>query len=208
MPGNGENTTNAKGSMLNVATDVWQQSRDQSWERQAAMDWAIADALARNTTELMAKFMALLNERVTTSMPTALKTSSGATGISAMPPFHWTRDKTIYQQWQAWSKKARHAMKALEGDSEEAKISYFHHWIDTEGIAQVETWMNSGVLLKKEDIDKLESKKQKKGKYSQVLPKSGRTDNDSNEHQRKPPVSGFHGISHQNYCTEWTSRDH
>ena len=106
---------------------VRQQSRDQSWERKAAMAQAIADALARNTAELMMKFMVLLNERVDMNMSTALKTSSGAARVSAMPPFDWTRDKAIYQQWQAWSKKARHALNAMEGDSTEAKIIYFHH---------------------------------------------------------------------------------
>ena len=56
----------------------------------------------------------------------------------------------------------------MEGDSDEAKISYFHHWIDTEGEAQVETWINNGALLKKEDFEKLESEEEKKGKYSQA----------------------------------------
>lgn len=164
MPWDGENPANAEEGTLKEVRDAQQQCKDQSWERQAAMDLVITDALARNT---MVKFTALLNEHVAASMPTALKTSSGATGISAMPPFYWTRDQAIYQQWQAWSKKAKHAMKAMDGDSDGAKISYFHHWIDTEGMAQVETWMNNGVLLKQEDFDKLESEEEKKGKYSQ-----------------------------------------
>ena len=93
MPGNGENPINAEGNTLSNAR---QQTRDQSWETQAAMDWPIADVLVRNTAKLTVKFMTLLNERVATSMPTSLKTSAGAAGISAMPPFEWTRDKTIY----------------------------------------------------------------------------------------------------------------
>ena len=83
----------------------------------------------RNTTKLTVKFTALLNERVAVNMPTSLKVTSGATGTSAMLPFDWTRDKTIYQRWQLWS-KARHVLEAMEGDSEKAKISYFHYWID------------------------------------------------------------------------------
>ena len=55
----------------------------------------------------------------------------------------------------------------MEGDSEEAKISYFHHWIDTAGEAQVESWINKDVLLKKADFEKL-SQDEKKGKYSQA----------------------------------------
>ena len=79
---------------------------------------------------MMAKFMAMLNEHTAIAMLVSMKTSSGTTRISAMPPFDWTRDKTIYQRWQAWSKKARHVIDAMEGDSEKAKIPYFHHWID------------------------------------------------------------------------------
>ena len=111
--------------------------------------------------------MALLNERLATSMPTALKMPSGAARISEMPHFDWTRDKTIYQQWLAWSKKARYALNAMGGDSNEAKIIYFHHWIDTVGEAQVESLINNGVLLKKDDFEKL-GENEKKGKYSQA----------------------------------------
>ena len=82
--------------VMGTVHDVRQQSRNQSWERQAATDQAITEALARNTAELMAKFTAILNKRLTASIPTALKTSSGATGISAMAPFDWARDKVIY----------------------------------------------------------------------------------------------------------------
>ena len=81
----GDKDKDGEGAMGTLC-DPRQQPRDHSWQRQAATDQAIAETLARNTTELMAKFMALLNERLTMSMPTALKMSSGATGISAMPP--------------------------------------------------------------------------------------------------------------------------
>ena len=146
--------------------DARQQTRDLSWERQAATAWLIADALVRNTIKLTAKLTALLNERLAASMPTTLNTSSGTARISAMPPFDWTRDKTICQWWQVWSKKARHALNVMEGDSNEAKISYLHHWIDSAGEAKVESWINNGTLLKKEDFEKL-SQDEKKGKFSQ-----------------------------------------
>ena len=130
-----------------LAHDARHVSKDCSRERINAMDKMIADAPARNTTELTAKFTALLNERVAANTPTTLEVTSGAAGISAMPSFDWTRDKTIYQRWQAWSKKARHALEVMEEDSEKAKISYFHHWIDSAGEAQIETWINNGTLL-------------------------------------------------------------
>ena len=82
-----------------------------------------------------------------------------------MPPFDWTRDKTIYQWWQLWSEKARHALDAMEGDLEKAKISYFHHWMDSAGMAHTESWKNNGTLMKQEDYDKL-GETQNKVKYS------------------------------------------
>ena len=53
----------------------------------------------------------------------------------------------------------------MEEDTEKAKISYFHHWIDTPGEAHIESWVNNGVLSKQEDYDKL-NEDEKKGKYS------------------------------------------
>ena len=53
----------------------------------------------------------------------------------------------------------------MEGDSVKAKISYFHHCIDTEGMADIESWKNNKLLLKQEDFDKLDAN-QKEGKYS------------------------------------------
>ena len=53
----------------------------------------------------------------------------------------------------------------MEGNSEKIKISYFHHWIDSDGMAQIESWKNNGTLLKQEDFDKLEGT-QKDGKCS------------------------------------------
>ena len=53
----------------------------------------------------------------------------------------------------------------MEGDSEKAKISYFYHWIDTEGMAHIESWRNNKRLLRQEDFDKLHEN-QKEEKYS------------------------------------------
>ena len=64
-----------------------------------------------------------------------------------------------------WSEKARHTLEAMEGDSEKTKISYFHHWIDSEGMAKIELWKNSKTLISQEDYEKLEED-QNEGKYS------------------------------------------
>ena len=53
----------------------------------------------------------------------------------------------------------------MEGDSEKSKISYFHHWIDGEGIGHIESWKNNKILISQVEYDKLEED-QKEGKYS------------------------------------------
>ena len=62
-----------------------------------------------------------------------------------MDPFDWTKDKSIYQKWQLWSEKARLTPDAMEGDSEKTKISYFHHWINGEGMGHTESWKTAGM---------------------------------------------------------------
>ena len=89
-----------------------------------------------------AHYQAILNERGTATLQTSLKVSSGANGFKVMDPFDWTKDKSIYQRWQLWSEKARLTLDAMEGDSEKTKISYFHHWINGEGMGHIESWKN------------------------------------------------------------------
>ena len=108
---------------------------------------------------------ALLNETGAAAMPTSLKMTSRALGFKVMDPLDWTKDKAIYQRWQMWSEKARHALDAMEGVSEKTKISYFHHWIYGEGMGKSESWRNKKILISQEDYDKLEED-EKEGKYS------------------------------------------
>ena len=60
-------------------------------------------------------------------------------------------------------RKARYALDAMEGDSEKTKISYFHHWIDSEGMGKIESWKNKKILISQEGYDRLDDKE---GKYS------------------------------------------
>ena len=53
----------------------------------------------------------------------------------------------------------------MEDNSEKTKISYFHHWIDGEGMGKIESWKNKKILISQEDYDKLEGD-EKEGKYS------------------------------------------
>ena len=82
-----------------------------------------------------------------------------------MDPFDWTKDKAIYQRWQLWSEKPRLALDGIEGDSEKTKISYFHHWINGEGMGHIESWKNSQTLIHQSEYGGLEEQ-QKEGKYS------------------------------------------
>ena len=123
------------------------------------------EAVAREMAKAHMHHQAILNERGTGAMPTSLKMTPGALGFKAMDPFDWTKDKAIYQRWQMWSEKARHALDAMEGDSEKTKISYFHHWIYGEGMGKIESWKNKKILISQEHYDKLEED-EKEGKYS------------------------------------------
>ena len=81
-----------------------------------------------------------------------------------MDPFDWTKDKAIYQKWQLYLEKPRLTLNAMEGDSERTKISYFHHWINGEGMGHIESWKNSKTLIFQSAYDELDED-EKEGKY-------------------------------------------
>ena len=135
-------------------------SRDQE-ARDAALAQTIAEAVAREVAKAHAHYQAILNDKSTSTLQTSLKISSGANGFKVMDPFDWTKDKSIYQRWQLWSEKARLALDAMEGDSEKTKISYFHHWINGEGMGHIESWKNSKTFISQSAYDELESKESK-----------------------------------------------
>ena len=112
-------------------------------------------------TKAHVHYQVLLNDRGTATIQTSLKVSSGANGFKVMDPFDWTKDKAIYQRWQLWSEKARLTLDAMEGDSERTKISYFHHWINGEGMGHSKTLIHQSAY---EELDEDE----KEGKYSSV----------------------------------------
>ena len=45
------------------------------------------------------------------------------------------------------------------------KISYFHHWVNGEGIGHIESWKNKKILISQSEYDRLEEH-QTEGKYS------------------------------------------
>ena len=148
--------------------DTHQSNRDLSRDRDArdaALAKTITKAVAREMAKAHAHYQALLNERGTATIQTSLKVTSGANGFKVMDPFDWTKDKAIYQRWQLWSEKARFALDAMEGDSERTKISYFHHWINEEGMGHIESWKNNKTLIHQSAYDELKET-EKEGKYS------------------------------------------
>ena len=168
--GNPKKDSNGAMAMgdLTSPRDACQAARDFSQERKAR-DAALAKQVVEAVTREMAKahthYQALLNERRAAVIPTSLKVTSRASSFKVMDPFDWTQDKAIYQRWQMWAEKARHALHAMEGDSEKTKISYFHHWIDGKGMSKIESWKNKKILISQEDYDKLEEN-EKEGKCS------------------------------------------
>ena len=158
----------AESAAAKDARDACQAAQDLSWEREArdaTLTRQVVEAIAKEMAKAHMHYPALLNERSAAAMPTSLKMTSGALGFKIMDSFDWTKNKVIYQRWQMWSEKARHALEAMEGNSEKTKISYFHHWVDSEGMAQIESWKNRKTLLKQKDYDKVDET-QREGKYS------------------------------------------
>ena len=160
--------TATSGETITSPQDAHQSNRDLSWDREArdaALAKTIVKAVTREMAKVHAQYQALLNDRSAAVIPTSLKVTSGANGFKVMDPFDWTRDKAIYQRWQLWSEKARLALDAMEGDSEKTKISFFHHWINGEGMGHIESWKNNKTLICQSEYDGLEEH-QKEGKYS------------------------------------------
>ena len=153
-------------SETNQQDGCWDSWRDHSQDqeaRDATLVQTITEAVAREVAKAHVHYQAILNEKGTATLQTSLKVSSGSHGFKVMDPFDWTKDKSIYQRWQLWSEKARLALDAMEGDSEKTKISYFHHWINGEGMRHIESWKNRKTLISQSAYDELENKE---GKYS------------------------------------------
>ena len=158
-------------------------ARDTQESRDTALAWTIAQAVAeafakqradetrtitesftRQMEKTQAQYEELLKASRAQNFPSTLKVISSSEGFRVMDPFDWTNDKHIYQRWQLWSVKAKLALDAMEGDNENAKISYLHHWLDGKGIDKIKGWMNSKILISREEFDALEER-ERKGKY-------------------------------------------
>ena len=164
--GNKDKTKDGETAASEAQDGCWDSWRNHSRDQEArdtALAQTITEAVAREMAKAHVQYQVIINEKSAPTLPTNLKVSSGSHGFRVMDPFDWTKDKSIYQRWQLWSQKARLTLDAMEGDSEKTKISYFHHWINGNGIAQIEAWKNNKILISQSEYDALESKE---GKYS------------------------------------------
>ena len=159
----GEAATSETNNTQDGRRDSWRVHCQGQEARDATLVQTIAEAVAREVAKVHVHYQAILNEKGTSTLQTSLTISSRANGFKVMDPFDWTKDKSIYQRWQLWSEKARLALDAMEEDSEKTKISYFHHWINAEGMGHIESWKNSNTLISQSAYDELESTE---GKYS------------------------------------------
>ena len=150
--------TSETNSPWDGCQDSWRDLRQDREARDTTLAQTITEAVAREMAKAHVHYQAILNERGAATLQTSLKVSSGANGFKVMDPFDWTKDKSIYQRWQLWSEKTRLTLDAMEGDSEKTKISYFHHWINGEGMGHIESWKNSKTLISQSAYDELESK--------------------------------------------------
>ena len=126
---------------------------------------SITEAFTRQMEKTHAQYEELLKASCAQNFPSTLKVTSSSEDFRVMDPFDWTMDKNIYQRWQLWSHKARLALDAMEGDTENTKISYLHHWLNGDGISKIKGWKNSKILISQAEYDALEEK-HRKGKYS------------------------------------------
>ena len=126
---------------------------------------SLTEAFSRQMEKTHAQYEEILKASCTQNFPSTLKVTSSSEGFRVMDPFDWTMDKNIYQRWQLWSHKARPALDAMEGDTENTKISYLQHWLNGSGISKIKGWKNSKILISQEEYDALEER-DRKGKYS------------------------------------------
>ena len=107
----------------------------------------ITEAFTRQMEKTQTQYEELLKASCTQNFPSTLKVTSSSDGFRVMDPFDWTMDKNIYQRWQLWSHKARLALDAMEGDTENTKISYLHHWLNGDGISKIKGWRTAKSYL-------------------------------------------------------------
>ena len=126
MPGQGDDKTEATVMVTSVdraMRDARHTAQDHSQDRQTEIMEAVKAALVEYVSNIEVTITAKVWQEVTSVIPTTIiRASSGTTGVTAVTPFDWTRDKQMYQWWQTWSDQVRHAAVAMEGDGQKCKF--------------------------------------------------------------------------------------
>ena len=130
---------------------------------------SLTEAFQRQMEKTHAQYEEILKASHAQNFPSTLKVTSSSEGFRVMDPFDWTMDKDIYQRWQLWSHKARLALDAMEGDTENTKISYLHHWLNGNGISKIKGWKNSKILISQEEYDAKQGSMTSEEFHSHVL---------------------------------------
>ena len=158
----------ARTITIAVAGALTQQKTEETQsiaEAVALQTKSITETFQRQMEKTHVQYEEILKASHTQNFPSTLKVTSSSEGFRVMDPFDWTMDKDIYKRWQLWSHKARLALDAMEGDTENTKISYLHHWLNGNGISKIKGWINSKILISQAEYDALEER-ERKGKYS------------------------------------------
>ena len=134
-------------------------------KRKAEETQSLTEAFQRQMEKTHVQYEEILKASRAQNFPFTLKVTSSSEGFRVMDPFDWAMDKDIYQRWKLWSHKARLILDAMEGDTENTKISYLHHWLNGNGISKIKGWINSKILISQAEYDALEER-DRKGKYS------------------------------------------
>ena len=82
---------------------------------------SLTEAFQRQMEKTHAQYEEILKASHAQNFPSTLKVTSSSEGFRVMDSFNWTMDKNIYQRWQLWSHKAKLALDAMEGDTENTK---------------------------------------------------------------------------------------
>ena len=165
-PQDGE--TAASSKTITSPWDAHQSNRDlsQDWEaRDAALAKTIMEAVAREMAKAHVQYQALLNDRSAAVIPTTLRLLQEHMVSRLWTPLTGPRTRLSTRDGNCGQKRLDLPLKLWKVTQKRLKISYFHHWINEDGMGLIESWKNSKTLIHQSEYDGLEER-QKEGKYS------------------------------------------
>ena len=124
-------------------------NKDHSWDqeaRDAALAKTITEAVTRETQTIAevfaremarahAQYQATIKENRAPTLPSTLKVTSGSNGFRIMDPFEWTKLST--RDGNCGHIRLDSPLMPCR-ETQRTPKSYFHHWINGEGISKIE----------------------------------------------------------------------